>query len=400
MSGSGLSYADAGVDVEAGERAVALMRAHVAAAQRPETLGGLGGFAGLFDASALKGYKHPLLATSTDGCGTKVAVAQALDVHDTIGIDLVAMIVDDLVVCGAQPLFLTDYIACGRVHPERIAALVSGVARGCTLAGTALLGGETAEHPGLLGPDEYDLAGAGVGVVEADNLLSAELVRPGDVLVAMASSGLHCNGYSLARAVLFGEPGQRAGLSLDAAVPAAWREASTMGAHTLPSQTLGEQSGGAQTLGAQTLGQLLLTPTRIYALDCLDLLRAIPGAVRVYSHVTGGGLAANLARVLPTGLHADVDRSTWQPAPVFELISTIGGVQRGEMERTFNQGIGMFAVVDPAQVESVSSRLAELGVSAWVCGVVRAAAPNDRSDAPAKGGTGGSVTLVGHHTPA
>ena len=202
---SGASYAAAGVDVEAGERAVALMRASVAAAQRPETVGSFGGFAGLFDASALTKYRKPLLATSTDGVGTKVAVAQALDIHNTVGIDLVAMIVDDLVVCGAEPLFLTDYIATGSVVPERIASIVSGIAEGCRQAGCALLGGETAEHPGLLGPNEYDMAGAGTGVVEADRLLSADLVRAGDVVIAMAASGLHSNGYSLARYVLLGE---------------------------------------------------------------------------------------------------------------------------------------------------------------------------------------------------
>ena len=208
------TYAAAGVDVEAGERAVALMKASVKAAQRPETLGDFGGFAGLFDAAALTRYKRPLLATSTDGVGTKVAIAQALQQHDTIGIDLVAMVVDDLVVVGAEPLFMTDYIACGNVVPERIAAIVSGVAEGCRRAGVALLGGETAEHPGLLDPDEYDVAGAGTGVVEADKLLSEARVQHGDVVIAMRSSGLHSNGYSLARYVLLGDAGKAAGLSL------------------------------------------------------------------------------------------------------------------------------------------------------------------------------------------
>src|SRR5215217_4118324 len=204
------AYAAAGVDIEAGERAVELMKEWVAKAQRPEVMGGIGGFAGLFDASALAQRNHPVLATSTDGVGTKVAIAQALDRHDTIGFDLVGMVVDDLVVCGAEPLFMTDYIACGRVVPERIAAIVKGIAEACVEAGCALVGGETAEHPGLLGPDEYDVAGATTGVVEADALLGPARVRPGDAVLAMASSGLHSNGYSLVRHVI-----AKAGWKLD-----------------------------------------------------------------------------------------------------------------------------------------------------------------------------------------
>src|SRR5450631_493369 len=200
------TYAAAGVDIAAGDRAVELMKASVARATRSEVVGGLGGFAGLFKFDAAR-YRNPLLATSTDGVGTKVAIAQAMDKHDTIGIDLVGMVVDDLVVCGAEPLFMTDYIACGKVSPERIAAIVAGIAEGCQQAGCALIGGETAEHPGLLGPDEYDVAGAGTGVVEADRLLGAARVREGDVVVAMASSGLHSNGYSLVRQVLFAQAG-------------------------------------------------------------------------------------------------------------------------------------------------------------------------------------------------
>src|SRR3954447_12759801 len=199
---SGATYAAAGVDIEAGDRAVELMREWVARTRRPEVVGGLGGFAGLFDASALKAYKRPLLATSTDGVGTKVQIAQRLDIHHTIGFDLVGMVVDDIVVAGAEPLFMTDYIACGAVVPERIAAVVRGIAEACVAAGCALAGGETAEHPGLLAPGEYDVAGAVTGVVEADDVLGPERVRPGDVLVAMASSGLHSNGYSLVRRVL------------------------------------------------------------------------------------------------------------------------------------------------------------------------------------------------------
>ncbi|MEZ5184898.1 MAG: phosphoribosylformylglycinamidine cyclo-ligase [Candidatus Nanopelagicales bacterium] len=348
------SYADAGVDVEAGERAVDLMRARVQATMRPEVVGDLGGFAGLFDASALARFKRPLLATATDGVGTKIAIARALDVHDTIGVDLVAMVVDDLVVCGAEPLFMTDYIATGKVVPERIAAIVSGIAAGCEQAGCALLGGETAEHPGLMAADEYDVAGAGTAVVEADRLLGPDRVRTGDAVIAMAASGLHSNGYSLARKVLLSD------WSLDREVPEFGR----------------------------TLGEEMLEPTRIYTKDCLALADA--DSVHAFSHVTGGGLASNLARVLPSGLHADIDRATWEPPPVFRVLLE-RGVSRPDAERTFNMGIGMLAVVPSA--EPVLATLAARGVPAWVCGAVRARTDSDVGDAPAKGGSGGSVTL-------
>jgi phosphoribosylformylglycinamidine cyclo-ligase len=333
---SGTTYAAAGVDIEAGDRAVELMKQWVAKAQRPEVVGGIGGFAGLFDASALTGYRRPLLASATDGVGTKVAVAQAMDVHDTIGIDLVAMVVDDLVVCGAEPLFMTDYIACGKVVPERIAAIVKGVAEGCVLAGCALVGGETAEHPGLLAPDEYDVAGAGTGVVEADALLGPQRVAAGDVLVAMAASGLHSNGYSLARHVLF----TRAGWSVE-------RHVDVLG---------------------RTLGEELLEPTRIYALDCLALARTLE--VHAFCHVTGGGFAANLARVLPSDLDARVDRSTWTPGPVFGLVGAVGDVPQGELERTLNMGVGMVAVMAPQDADAAVTLLRERGVDAWVVGEV------------------------------
>ena len=359
------SYRQAGVDVEAGEVAVELMKASIARAQRPEVVGGVGGFAGLFDASALKSYRRPLLATSTDGVGTKVAVAQRMDVHHTIGIDLVAMVVDDLVVCGAEPLFMTDYIATGRVVPTRIAAIVSGIAEGCRQAGCALVGGETAEHPGLLAPDEYDVAGAGTGVVEADDLLGALRVRAGDVAVAMRSSGLHSNGYSLARHVLLAQ----AGLELDAHV---------------------------DELG-RTLGEELLEPTRIYALDVLDLARADEVDVHALSHVTGGGLAANLARVLPDSLAVEIDRSSWVPHPVFGLIGSLGGVAQQELERTFNMGIGMVALVDPSSVDATLQRLSNRGVDAWVCGSVRHRADGETGDAAAKGGGGGAAFVIGTH---
>lgn len=335
-----VTYQDAGVDIRAGDLAVELMKEWVGKAQRPESLGGLGGFAGLFDASALKRYQRPLLASATDGVGTKVAVAQRMDVHDTIGLDLVAMVVDDLVVCGAEPLFMTDYICVGKVRPERVAALVKGIAEGCVLAGCALVGGETAEHPGLLGVDEYDVAGAGTGVVEADQLLGADRVRAGDAVIAMPSSGLHSNGYSLVRKVFL----ERAGWALDREVPEFGR----------------------------TLGEELLEPTRIYSLDCLALARTTE--VHAFSHVTGGGLAANLARVIPEGLSATVERTTWAPAPVFHTTAELGNVARADMERTLNMGVGMVGVVPAQSVEAALTTLADRGVEAWVVGEVGARA--------------------------
>ncbi|CAL9300783.1 phosphoribosylformylglycinamidine cyclo-ligase [Streptomyces sp. R02] len=333
---TGASYAAAGVDIEAGDRAVELMKEWVKKTRRPEVLGGLGGFAGLFDASALKKYERPLLASATDGVGTKVDIARQLGVYDTIGHDLVAMVMDDIVVCGAEPLFMTDYICVGKVHPERVAAVVKGIAEGCVLAGCALVGGETAEHPGLLGPDDFDVAGAGTGVVEADRLLGADRIRSGDAVIAMASSGLHSNGYSLVRHVLL----ERAGLSLD---------------------------GRIDELG-RTLGEELLEPTRIYSLDCLALIHTTE--VHAFSHVTGGGLAANLARVIPDGLHATVDRSTWTPAPVFDLVGRTGAVERLELEKTLNMGVGMIAIVPQESVDVALTTLADRGVDAWVAGEI------------------------------
>jgi len=339
------------------------MRASVAKAQRPEVFGDFGGFAGLFDISAFTRMTRPLLATSTDGVGTKIAVARAMGVHNTIGIDLVAMVIDDLVVCGAEPLFMTDYIAVGSVVPERIAAIVSGIAEGCRQAGCALVGGETAEHPGLMASDEYDVAGAGTGIVDADRLLGPARVQVGDAVIAMGSSGLHSNGYSLARYVLLGDGGP----GLDAHV---------------------------DVLG-RTVGEELLEPTRIYALDCLALADAVD--VHAISHVTGGGLAANLARVLPEHVAVDVDRSTWAPQPVFDLIGDLGGVDPADLERTFNMGIGMVAVVADADAGSAVDLLRGRGIPAWVCGAVRERVDGELGDAEAKGGAGGAVSLVSTH---
>lgn len=359
-----LTYAAAGVDTAAGDRAVDLMKAAVRRTHGPQVLGGVGGFAGLYDAADLTSFRRPLLATSTDGVGTKVAIAQAMDRHDTVGFDLVGMVVDDIVVVGARPLFMTDYLAVGRVVPERVAAIVGGIAAACEVAGTALVGGETAEHPGLLGPDEYDVAGAATGVVEADALLGPDRVRAGDVLVALGSSGLHANGYSLVRAVI-----ARAGWALDRQVPELGR----------------------------TLGEELLEPTRVYAAHCLALAADPVAEVHAFSHVTGGGLAANLARVLPTGLTGVVDRGTWAVPAVFDVLGELGGVPAADREATWNQGVGMIAVVGAVGADAAVRAATERGVPAWVLGEV---VPDDDAADVVRGTKGvaaGAVRLVGEH---
>ena len=331
---SGASYAAAGVDIEAGDRAVELFAPIAKKATRPEVRGGLGGFAGLF---ALGNYEKPLLAASSDGVGTKLAVAQAVGKHDTIGLDLVAMVVDDLVVCGAEPLFLQDYIAIGKVVPEHVAEIVSGIAEGCVQAGCALLGGETAEHPGVMEPGEYDVSATGVGVVEEDKLLGPDRVREGDVIIAMESSGLHSNGYSLARYVLL----EKAGLELD---------------------------GYVEDFG-RTLGEELLEPTKIYAKDCLALMNE--AEVRTFCHVTGGGLAGNMVRIMPEGLTADMSRATWTPGPIFKTIAELGNVSREEMEKTFNMGVGMVAIVSAEDRDRALALLTACHINAWELGTVR-----------------------------
>jgi len=330
------SYAAAGVDIEAGERAVEQLKPFAEKARRPEVLGGIGGFAGLF-ALKLGRYTEPVLAASTDGVGTKVAIAQALDKHDTIGLDLVAMVVDDLVVCGAEPLFLQDYIAVGKLVPEHVAAVVAGIAEGCQRAGCALLGGETAEHPGMMEAGGYDLSATGVGIVEAEAMLRPAHVRPGDVLIGMGSSGLHSNGYSLARHVL-------------------------LRIARMPLQGYVEELG-------HTLGEELLVPTTIYARDCLALVAETN--IHTFAHITGGGLARNLARVLPDGLGAVVERGSWTPQPVFRLIASLGRVERAEMEQTFNMGVGMVAVLPADDVDRALAVLTARHVPAWVLGEVR-----------------------------
>lgn len=345
------AYAAAGVDIEAGERAVELMKAAVATTHRPEVLGGLGGFAGFFDAAALAKFRHPVLATSTDGVGTKVAIARAMGVYDTIGFDLIGMLVDDLVVVGAEPLFVTDYIACGKLYPERIASVVAGISAACRVAGAALLGGETAEHPGLMAPDELDLAGATTGVVERDEILGPQRVEPGDILLGLASSGLHSNGYSLVRRVLL----EDAGWTLE-------RDVAELG---------------------RPLGEELLEPTRVYAAACLEVIRAT--AVHAMSHITGGGLANNLARVLPEGVHAVIDRASWQPGAIFSVVQQVGGIAQLDVEATLNQGVGMVLVLPPSSKAAAQEVLSRHGMASWQLGEINS------------GPVEGKVRMVGNH---
>lgn len=331
------TYADAGVSIDAGEEAVQRLTSHVHRTRRPEVLGTLGGFAGLFRLDASK-YRSPVLASSTDGVGTKLLIAQAMDVHDTVGLDLVAMVVDDIVASGAEPLFLQDYVACGEVQPERVADIGAGVALGCQTAGCTLIGGETAEHPGVMAAHEYDLAATGVGVVEEDEVLSRERVEPGDTVIALGASGLHANGFSLVRHVLLG-----AGrLRLDSVV-----------------DDLGDQ---------RTVGEELLTPTTIYAQDCLGLVRE--AEVHAFAHVTGGGIPGNVERVLPPHADAVVDRSSWCPQPVFDLVQRRGRIDASEMESTFNMGVGMVAVVSAADTDRALAYLRGRRVDAWVAGEI------------------------------
>ena len=326
-----ISYADAGVDLDAADRSVELLGDVVRRAQRPEVLGAIGGFGGLFRFDPSR-YRSPVLVSGTDGVGTKVDLARRLGVLDTVGIDLVAMVVDDLVVPGAEPLFFNDYVSVGRLDPDRVADLVRGIADGCAQANCALVGGETAEHPGLLGPDEFDLAGFGVGVVEEDAIVGSHRVRPGDAIVAMASSGLHSNGYSLVRRIV-------EEVDLDAH-------------HGLD----------------QPLGRELLTPTRIYALDVLALAAGVE--VHALCHVTGGGLPGNLPRVLPDGLGAHLDTSTWRWPEVVRWLAAHGPVADEQVWATFNAGVGMVAVVPAAVAADAVALLRARDVDAWVAGEV------------------------------
>ena len=329
------SYAAAGVDIEAGYKGVQLMKKHVARTMIPGVVSGIGGFGGLF-APDLSGMKEPVLVSGTDGVGTKIRLAQLLDRHDTIGIDCVAMCVNDIVCCGARPLFFLDYIAIGKNEPEKVASIVSGVAEGCVRSGCALVGGETAEHPGVMSPDDYDLAGFAVGLVDKAKMIDNTRMKAGDVILALPSSGLHSNGFSLVRKVFDIE-------------------------HADLSKPLDELDG-------KSLGEELLTPTRLYVKPVLAALQA----ARVYgvSHITGGGFYENIPRCLPQGLGARIDKSSLQIPPIFRLLQEKGGIPERDMFNTFNMGTGMVLVVDKEDVVKAVSALDGAGESPRVIGTV------------------------------
>ena len=363
------AYAASGVDTEAGDLAVELMKKAVSATHNSLVVGGLGGFAGMMDVSFLKSYERPLLATSTDGVGTKVAIAQAIDKHDTIGQDLVGMVVDDIVVTGARSLFMTDYIACGKVVPQRIADIVRGIAEACSAVDVSLVGGETAEHPGLLHPDEYDVAGAATGVVDAAKLLSSDRVQTGDVVLGLEASGFHSNGYSLVRKIVADR-----GLKYTETVP---------------------------EFGSVSLGETLLTPTRLYTRVLNQLLESELGSkVHAMSHITGGGIAANLSRILPEYVTLDVERSTWSPQNMFRTLAAWGGYDLKDLESTWNLGLGFAVVVRGSAAEAISAQLNSAGIKTWQLGIIESTACD--LDAmgytyEAKGVRGGGVRLVGNY---
>lgn len=364
------AYASSGVDVEAGDKAVELMKAAVSATHNKLVLGGVGGFAGMIDAGFLKDYQHPILATSTDGVGTKVAIAQAIDKHDTIGQDLVGMVVDDIVVVGARSLFMTDYIACGKVVPTRIADIVRGIAQACKQVDVALVGGETAEHPGLLHPDEYDVAGAAVGVVEKSKMLSAQNVQVGDIVLGLEASGLHSNGYSLVRKIV-------------------------------ADKKLSYTDSIAE-FGGSKLGEKLLEPTRLYTGVLNKILENenFAGQISAMSHITGGGIAANLSRVLPPTVSLDVERASWTPGDVFQVLAKWGGYKLTELEGTWNLGLGFALVVRSSAAKEIQQAVQSQGIHTWQLGVVEST-PCD-ADLPgyvseAKGVRGGAVRLIGNY---
>ncbi|GAB7387769.1 phosphoribosylformylglycinamidine cyclo-ligase [Bacillaceae bacterium] len=329
------AYKRAGVDIDAGNRAVERMKKHVQRTFRPEVLTDLGGFGALFRLDAGR-YRDPVLVSGTDGVGTKLKIAFALDRHDTIGIDAVAMCVNDIVVQGAEPLFFLDYLACGRLVPEKIEAIVKGIADGCAEAGCALIGGETAEMPGMYGEEEYDLAGFCVGIVEREKLVDGRSIREGDAVLGLGSNGLHSNGFSLVRKVLLEE----AGMSLEAELP-----------------VLGKR-----------LGEELLTPTRIYVKPVLAVLDNYP--LKGLAHITGGGFYENIPRVLPDGLDVEIEEGSWPVPPVFQLIAEYGNISRDELYRTFNMGIGMIVIVDKDHAEDVREEFRRLGEEAYLIGRV------------------------------
>jgi phosphoribosylformylglycinamidine cyclo-ligase len=353
------AYAAAGVDVSAGDRAVELMRASVERTRRPEVLGGLGGFGAAITIPS--GYREPVLVSSTDGVGTKTAIAAAVGRYDTIGIDLVAMCADDVVCSGAAPLFFLDYVAVGRLDPEQVADLVGGVAAGCVDAGCALVGGETAEHPGLMEPGEFDMAGFCVGVVERDAWLDGGAVRAGDAIVGLPSTGLHANGFSLVRA-------QITKWDLDLGRPYQEQLILTLGPEAAAAAITAEPE---QALA--TLGQILLTPTAIYAGALLRTRAALVAAghdIHGLAHITGGGLPGNIPRALPAGLAARLHPSTWRMPSIVRLVGALGGLDDTELRATFNGGLGMVAVVAPEAVDAALGALAREGIAAMVVGEV------------------------------
>ncbi|MBR6403628.1 MAG: phosphoribosylformylglycinamidine cyclo-ligase [Eubacterium sp.] len=329
-----MDYKKSGVDIEAGYKSVELMKEHVKKTFRPEVLGGLGGFAGAFDLSKIKEMDDPVLLSGTDGCGTKVKLAFVLDKHDTIGIDAVAMCVNDIACSGGEPLFFLDYIACGKNYPEKIAAIVSGVAEGCVQSEAALVGGETAEHPGLMPEDEYDLAGFAVGVVDRKDMITGDDIKPGDTLIGIASTGVHSNGFSLVRKVF-----DMSRESLD---------------------TYYDELG-------KTLGEALIAPTRIYVKG----LKAVKNAgvkIKGCSHITGGGFYENIPRMLPDGITAKVKKDSYDVPGIFKLLAAKGNIEEHMMYNTFNMGVGMVLAVDPADADKVIEALASTGDKAWVLG--------------------------------
>ena len=332
-----MDYKNAGVDIEAGYESVELMKKYVKGTMRPEVLGGLGGFSGAFSMEAIKGMEEPVLLSGTDGCGTKVKLAFLLDKHDTIGIDCVAMCVNDVACAGGEPLFFLDYIACGKNYPKKIATIVSGVAEGCKQSGCALIGGETAEHPGLMPEDEYDLAGFTVGVVDKKDIITGENLKAGDVLIGMASTGVHSNGFSLVRKIF------------------------KMDKETL--NTYHEELG-------KTLGEALLAPTRIYV-KALKNVKEAGIRVKACSHITGGGFYENVPRMLPEGKHAVIKKDSYEVPAIFKMMEREGNVEEHMMYNTYNMGIGMIVAVDPADVEKTMEAMRAAGDTPYVIGEIK-----------------------------
>ncbi len=333
-----MDYKKAGVDIEAGYKSVELMKKYVKETMRPEVLGGIGGFSGAFSLASIKDMEDPVLLSGTDGCGTKVKLAFLMDKHDTIGIDAVAMCVNDVVCAGGEPLFFLDYIACGKNYPEKIATIVKGVAEGCKQSGSALVGGETAEHPGLMPEDEYDLAGFSVGVCDRKNLITGENIKPGDTLVAIASTGVHSNGFSLVRKVF------------------------EMTKESL--NTYYDELG-------KTLGEALIEPTRIYV-NALKAVKAAGVTIKGCSHITGGGFYENIPRMLPEGINAEVQLSSYEVPAIFKLLQKKGDITDQMMYNTFNMGVGMVLAVDSADAEKTVAALNAEGDKAWVIGTCKA----------------------------